>query len=102
MSEKYVYLFSEGNGKMRELLGGKGQICRNDQFGHAGSAGLYRYDGSLHTLLEDGEKIAPEITEEINRNLKNAGRNDEARRWVIRKTRCWFPFVRAPALPCRA
>ena len=24
MSEKYVYLFSEGNGKMRELLGGKG------------------------------------------------------------------------------
>ena len=24
MSKKYVYLFSEGNGKMRELLGGKG------------------------------------------------------------------------------
>ena len=24
MSHKYVYLFSEGNGKMRELLGGKG------------------------------------------------------------------------------
>ena len=24
MSKKYVYLFSEGNGSMRELLGGKG------------------------------------------------------------------------------
>ena len=24
MSHKYVYLFSEGNGQMRELLGGKG------------------------------------------------------------------------------
>ena len=24
MKKKYVYLFSEGNGKMRELLGGKG------------------------------------------------------------------------------
>ena len=24
MAHKYVYLFSEGNGKMRELLGGKG------------------------------------------------------------------------------
>ena len=24
MQKKYVYLFSEGNGKMRELLGGKG------------------------------------------------------------------------------
>lgn len=24
MSKKYVYLFSEGNAKMRELLGGKG------------------------------------------------------------------------------
>ena len=24
MSHKFVYLFSEGNGKMKELLGGKG------------------------------------------------------------------------------
>ena len=24
MATKFVYLFSEGNGKMRELLGGKG------------------------------------------------------------------------------
>jgi pyruvate,orthophosphate dikinase len=24
MSKKYVYLFNEGNSKMRELLGGKG------------------------------------------------------------------------------
>lgn len=24
VSKKYVYLFSEGNGSMRELLGGKG------------------------------------------------------------------------------
>ena len=24
MSHKYVYLFTEGNGSMRELLGGKG------------------------------------------------------------------------------
>jgi pyruvate,orthophosphate dikinase len=24
MSEKYVYLFKEGNAKMKELLGGKG------------------------------------------------------------------------------
>ena len=24
MGKKYVYLFSEGNGQMRELLGGKG------------------------------------------------------------------------------
>ncbi|MFB0920272.1 MAG: PEP/pyruvate-binding domain-containing protein, partial [Oscillospiraceae bacterium] len=24
MNKKYVYLFAEGNGKMRELLGGKG------------------------------------------------------------------------------
>jgi pyruvate,orthophosphate dikinase len=26
MSHKYVYLFTEGNAKMRELLGGKGAI----------------------------------------------------------------------------
>ena len=28
MAHKYVYLFSEGNGTMRELLGGKGQILQ--------------------------------------------------------------------------
>ena len=27
MSKKYVYLFSEGNAKMRELLGGKVPKC---------------------------------------------------------------------------
>ena len=26
MSKKYVYLFSEGNADMRELLGGKGTV----------------------------------------------------------------------------
>ena len=30
MSQKYVYLFSEGNGKMRELLGGKGANLAGD------------------------------------------------------------------------
>ena len=28
MSHKYVYLFSEGNASMRELLGGKGTCAR--------------------------------------------------------------------------
>ena len=32
MSHKYVYLFSEGNGKMRELLGGKSKLCAKAVF----------------------------------------------------------------------
>lgn len=28
MSKKYVYMFKEGNGKMRELLGGKAPTLR--------------------------------------------------------------------------
>ena len=52
MSNKYVYLFSEGNGSMRELLGGKGaNLAEMTNLGHAGSAGLHHYHGSLHPVL---------------------------------------------------
>lgn len=52
MSAKYVYLFSEGNGKMRELLGGKGaNLAEMTNLGMACSPGLYRYHRGLHPLL---------------------------------------------------
>ena len=52
MSHKYVYLFSEGNGTMRELLGGKGaNLAEMTSLGHAGAPGLHRFHGGLHPLL---------------------------------------------------
>ena len=38
MGNKYVYLFSEGDASMRNLLGGKGaNLCRNDKAGLSGA-----------------------------------------------------------------
>ena len=52
MSKKYVYLFSEGNGSMRELLGGKGaNLAEMTKSGPAGSPGLYHYHRGLHPVL---------------------------------------------------
>ena len=49
---KYVYLFSEGNAGMRELLGGKGaNLAEMNQHRPSRTPGLYHYDRSLHPLL---------------------------------------------------
>ena len=70
MSEKYVYLFSEGNGKMRELLGGKGaNLAEMTNLGMPVPQGFTVTTEVCTRYYEDGEKIAPEITEEIFRNL---------------------------------
>lgn len=50
--KKYVYLFSEGNAQMRELLGGQGRKSgRDDRLGSACSSGIYRDYRSLHSVL---------------------------------------------------
>ena len=42
---KWVYLFSEGNANMRNLLGGKGaNLAEMTNLGHADSAGLHCYN----------------------------------------------------------
>ena len=52
MSHKYVYLFSEGNASMRELLGGKGaNLAEMTNIGLPCSAGLHHFHRSLHPVL---------------------------------------------------
>jgi pyruvate,orthophosphate dikinase len=62
MSKKYVYLFSEGNATMRELLGGKGaNLAEMTNLGLPVPAGLHHHHRSLHPYYEDGRTISPEI-----------------------------------------
>ena len=52
MAHKYVYLFSEGNGTMRELLGGKGaNLAEMTGAWHAGSTGIYHFNRSMYAIL---------------------------------------------------
>lgn len=66
MSHKYVYLFSEGNGKMRELLGGKGaNLAEMTGLGMPVPHGFVVTTEACTRYYDDKEKIAPEIVDEI-------------------------------------
>ena len=68
MSHKYVYLFTEGNGKMRELLGGKGaNLAEMTNIGLPVPQGFTISTEACTRYYEDGRKIADEIKEEIMR-----------------------------------
>lgn len=71
MGKKYVYLFSEGNANMRELLGGKGaNLAEMTTLGIPVPHGFTVTTEACNKYYEDGEKIAPEILEEIQKNVK--------------------------------
>jgi len=66
MSHKYVYLFTEGNGKMRELLGGKGaNLAEMTNLGLPVPQGFTISTEACTKYYEDGRKINDEIQAEI-------------------------------------
>ena len=66
MSHKYVYLFSEGNGSMRELLGGKGaNLAEMTVLGMPVPQGFTVTTEACTRYYEDGRKIADDIQQEI-------------------------------------
>ena len=66
MSKKYVYLFSEGNGSMRELLGGKGaNLAEMTRLGMPVPQGFTISTEACTQYYEDGKKINDDIQKEI-------------------------------------
>ncbi|OUN26174.1 pyruvate, phosphate dikinase [Pseudoflavonifractor sp. An85] len=66
MSHKYVYLFSEGNGSMRELLGGKGaNLAEMTNLCMPVPQGFTITTEACTRYYEDGQVIAPEIQAQI-------------------------------------
>ena len=66
MSHKYVYLFTEGNGKMRELLGGKGaNLAEMTNLGLPVPQGFTISTEACTQYYADGRKINDEIREQI-------------------------------------
>ena len=66
MSHKYVYLFTEGNGKMRELLGGKGaNLAEMTNIGLPVPQGFTISTEACTQYYEDGRQINDEIKAEI-------------------------------------
>ncbi len=70
MSHKYVYLFSEGNKEMRELLGGKGaNLAEMTKAGMPVPQGFTVTTEACTRYYDDGKVIAPEIEAEIKEYL---------------------------------
>ena len=68
---KYVYLFSEGNGKMRELLGGKGaNLAEMTKIGLPVPQGFTISTEACTKYYEDGKQINDDIMAEIMVNVE--------------------------------
>ena len=67
MSKKYVYLFSEGNANMRELLGGKGaNLAEMTNIGLPVPQGFTITTEACTQYYEDGRQINDEIMAAAN------------------------------------
>lgn len=70
MIKKYVYLFSEGNGSMRELLGGKGcNLAEMTILGMPVPQGFTVSTEACTKYYEDDKKISDDISSEIFEKL---------------------------------
>lgn len=68
---KYVYLFSEGNGSMKNLLGGKGaNLAEMTILGIPVPQGFIVTTEACNKYYEDGKVIADQVIEEIYANIK--------------------------------
>ncbi len=66
MGKKFVYLFNEGNGSMRDLLGGKGaNLAEMTNLGMPVPQGFTITTEACTQYYKDGEKINDEIQKEI-------------------------------------
>ena len=102
MAKKYCYLFSEGNAKMRELLGGKGaNLAEMTGMGLPVPQGFTISTEACTQYYEDGRQINPDIQAEIMEYISKMEKS-AAKSSATRRTLCSFPSVRARALPCRA
>ena len=100
MSHKYVYLFTEGNGKMRELLGGKGaNLAEMTNIGLPVPQGFTISTEACTKYYEDGRQIHADIQAEIMANVEKL-ETIPARSSVTRRILCWSPSVPAPGPPC--
>ncbi len=66
MNKKFVYAFSEGNAKMRELLGGKGaNLAEMTVLGMPVPQGFTITTEACTQYYEDGQQVSPEIEAQI-------------------------------------
>ena len=94
---KWVYLFTEGDATMRNLLGGKGaNLAEMTNIGLPVPQGFTITTEACTQYYEDGRKINDEIMAQAMEGVKKMERNSE-----IKRIRFLYQFVQVPVLPCQ-
>ena len=89
---KWVYLFSEGNASMRELLGGKGaNLAEMTGLGLPVPQGFTITTEACTQYYEDGREINDEIQGQINEYIGK----------MTRRIHCSYQFVLVQELLCQ-
>lgn len=98
--KKYVYLFTEGNANMRELLGGKGaNLAEMTNIGLPVPQGFTITTEACTQYYEDGKRINDDIQAEIMDYIEKL-ENITGKNSAIKKIPFSYPFVRALAHRC--
>ena len=101
-THKYVYLFSEGNGSMRELLGGKGaNLAEMTNLGMPVPQGFTVTTEACTQYYNDGRQINADIQAQIYEYL---GKMEAicGKKFADPENPLRFPCAPAPAPPCPA
>ena len=97
MATKWVYMFTEGNATMRNLLGGKGaNLAEMTSLGLPVPQGFTVTTEACTQYYEDGRKINDEIMAQIMDAIVKL----EEITGKIKKIRCSFPYVPEQELLC--
>ena len=103
MSQKYVYLFSEGNASMRELLGGKGaNLAEMTNIGLPVPQGFTITTEACTQYYEDGQQN--QRRDHRTRSMRICGQAGEADRQKVRrheKPPAGFRALRRPGFHAR-
>lgn len=102
MNKKYVYAFSEGDGKNKQLLGGKGaNLCEMTQIGLNVPAGFVISTEACLTYLADEQHRLPEgLIEEVHQQIATVEKI-AVKVLVMLISHYWFPCAPVQPCPCR-
>ncbi len=100
-THKYVYQFSEGNGNMRELLGGKGaNLAEMTNLGMPVPPGFTISTEACTRYYDDDRAVAPEIQQEILAYLEKLEKQT-GKTFGDPENPLLVSVVPGPGLPCR-
>ena len=98
---KWVYLFTEGDATMRNLLGGKGaNLAEMTNIGLPVPQGFTITTEACTQYYEDGREIMMRFRDRLMSTLRRWKRLQE-RNLVIKRIRFLYQFVHVPVLPCQ-